>query len=562
MCGIIGFLGLSGAVSETLEGLQALEYRGYDSAGLSYLQDGEIKTIKSVGNISKLKQRVTLEDAHIAIGHTRWATHGGVTEANCHPHLSNCGRVSVVHNGIIENYKELIKMLATHGITMKSETDTEVIPNLVSLYMDKGLLGAVREASKHLRGSYAFLAMSPLEPETLVATRKGRQPLIVGKGDGFVYVSSDLPTARQKCGEIYILEQDEFCQIGKDSIDFGYEKEQLNLLLNVEKPCRGDFTTWMEKEIFEIPTVIERICGEYEKIIRTQEFGKLQNKLNSAGTVHIAACGTAYHAGLVLGQLLESQRGIRTRVYIASELGVNGAFLNEGDLGVVVSQSGETADTLSALQLFKERDLPVLAICNVEGSSIARYSDFVLPTLAGTEIAVASTKAFIAQTLVSTIVANPGIGFATLVDDAREILSRANDIRQLASKYRDIRSIFFLGTGLGAILAQESALKVKEITYKHCEGFPSGELKHGTLALVDTETLSIIINTMTCSKTATKLENARHEVAARGSHTEEFISTSYVIGAIPAFLFSLYLSQELNLNPDQPRNLAKSVTVE
>ncbi|MCL2587441.1 MAG: glutamine--fructose-6-phosphate transaminase (isomerizing) [Firmicutes bacterium] len=556
MCGIIGFLGLGGAVKEAIEGLEALEYRGYDSAGISFLKDGRVKTIKSVGNISKLKEKVIIEDAHIAIGHTRWATHGGVTEANSHPHLSHDGRVIVVHNGIIENYKDLI------DFPRKSETDTEVIPNLISKYMDKGLLVAVKEASKHLRGSYAFLAMSPLEPNTLVATRFGRQPLVIGEGKDFIYVSSDLPTARQKCHTIYVLEEGEFVSIADEKIDFGFEKEPLNLEIEIKPVTKEGYSTFMEKEIFEIPSVIEKIIKNYENIIQGNEFKKLSRKIKNARTVHITACGTAYHSGLVLAQLLESHQGVRTKTYIASELPFADAFFEEGDLGVVISQSGETADTLSAMQIFKEHGLPVAALCNVEGSSIARYCDFLLPTLAGTEIAVASTKAFIAQTIVATIVARQGIPPKSLISQAREVLIQAPRMKELAKEYRDIRSIFFLGKGLDATLALESALKVKEITYKHCEGFPSGELKHGTLALVDDQTLTIMLCTSNDEKLRAKQENAKYEVKARGSHTEEFTADNFLVGAMHAQLFSLYLAQELGLNPDQPRNLAKSVTVE
>ena len=631
MCGIIGFLGGLDAVGETVRGLQTLEYRGYDSAGLSFLQNDKLVTIKAVGNVSNLQRKV-LESttasergqSQIAIGHTRWATHGGVTEVNSHPHLSADARVGVVHNGIIENYKDIAKTLAEQGITLTSQTDTEVIPNLVALNLKDNLLKAVKEASKYLKGSYAFLALSPLFPDQLVATRNGRQPLVIGLADGFTYVSSDLPTARAKCSEIYVLEEGEFALVERGKVEFFddtgiVQKNPLTLDIDTRPASKEGFSTFMEKEIFEIPSIIERIEERYAKITQREEFQNLLQRMRSSDTVHITACGTAYHAGLILAQLLESHCGIRAKAYVASELPYLGALIRENDLGVVISQSGETADTLSALQLFKERGLPVLAICNVEGSSIARYCDYLLPTFAGAEIAVASTKAFIAQVLVSSILTDrvgaeemrayitprrsgtpsrptiinesdirqgvrvdsprlprsdirsyllsPDRPYPCRIQDlARKVLEDAPALKELAKRYRDVRSIFFLGKGLDATLALESALKVKEITYKHCEGFPSGELKHGTLALVDEDTLTIIIDTSGDEKIRAKLENARHEVSARGSFTEEFSisfgANSFVVGVMHAQLFALYLSVELGLNPDQPRNLAKSVTVE
>jgi len=550
MCGIIGFLGMGGAISQTLDGLQELEYRGYDSAGLSYIDGDEIKTVKAVGNVSSLRQIAPEFEGKVAIGHTRWATHGGVTVENSHPHVSWDNRVSVVHNGIIENYRQIIDEF---NFTMKSQTDTEVIPNLVSLYLDGSLLDAVKKASSHLRGSYAFLSMSVTEPGTLVAARRGRQPLVIGKGRGFIYVSSDLPTAKQKCNEIYTLDDGEFCLIKQGEIIFETKKQPLDFDIESALVTKGDFDTFMEKEIFEVPEVVSRILKKYETI----DLGEIRQKLRCAGTVHIAACGTAYHSGLVLAQLVEQSLKVRVRTYIASELPYQSAILKSGDVGVVISQSGETADTISAMQLFRENGLDVIAICNVEGSSIARYCDFLLPTFAGAEIAVASTKAFVAQVLVSAILTEQvpkEFDFATL--------DKSNEIKQLAKKYEGIKKMFFLGKGLDSILALECALKVKEITYKHCEGFPSGELKHGTLALVDDETLTVMLCTSKDEKLIAKLDNARHEVVARGSHIIDVASKDFITGAIWAQLFSLYLAKELGLNPDQPRNLAKSVTVE
>ena len=609
MCGIIGFLSTkhkqspnkNSALGNTLDGLKSLEYRGYDSAGIAFPTRTGFTVIRSVGNVDKLITKVGNEthDAPLAIGHTRWATHGRVSEINAHPHVSSDGRVAVVHNGIISNYQEIRTILAQKGIEMKSQTDTEVIPNLISLFLpdennaqnkrktsQTELLHAVKRAVGHLHGSYAFLAISN-DSETIVATRKGRQPLTLGSAKDFYYITSDIPTAKEKCKTIYALEENEFLQVNKQGFTF-YKDDRVikkNPLTNIKrtpKPDKGTFPTFMEKEIFEIPKVISRIGINYGKIAKTTSFQEAVTALRTSQTVHIAACGTAYHAGLVIGQMIESKLKKRTKIYIASEMPYQSPLVGKNDIGIIISQSGETADTLSALQLMKEHGLPTIGICNVEGSSISRYVDWFLPTLAGTEVAVASTKAYIAQvTIGSILVKNAEAStFATLPhvamkNYAQNLLEVAPEIKAMARKYRDIKRIFFLGKGVGAISALEAALKVKEITYKHCEGWPAGELKHGTLSLVDQDTLTIIF--ANCSmrdmppqymaSMREKLSNAEAEVKARGSKTwvinggRANDDVFPVLDVMLAQLFALYLAEELKLNPDQPRNLAKSVTV-
>jgi len=640
MCGIIGFLNTSknettkeNAIKHTLEGLKSLEYRGYDSAGITFPcpDNKEFITIKSVGNVDRLVEKVelfnnsSLVTCHLSLGHTRWATHGGVSEINAHPHISHCGRIVVVHNGIISNHQEIRKSLADKGIIMKSQTDTEVIPNLISLFLKKqpsdnnsALLQAVKRATDYLHGSFAFLAIE-IGTQSIVATRKGRQPLTIGNANGFHYITSDIPAAQEKCKTLYALEDNEFAEVTRSGITFynkdnnqlkAIQKKPLSNIKKVPKPSKGEFATFMEKEIFEIPSVIRRIGKEYDKISATSQFQDAVNLLRKCDTVHIAACGTAYHAGLMLGMMLESTLKKRTKVYIASEMPYQNPLISKKDIGIVISQSGETADTLSALQLMKERNLPTIGICNVEGSSISRYVDYFLPTLAGTEVAVASTKAYIAQVMVGTILTNEAVKttkeqklqreccntkqqrtrihrppetwqskLVPLAKQAQELLKSAPGIKMLAKQYRDANRIFFLGKNMGVITALESALKVKEITYKHCEGFPAGELKHGTLSLVDQNTLTIIFrdpikqpslehnlvydvthNTQDNVSMREKLDNARAEVEARGSHIWE-ITGNPTLSAIPAQLFALYIAEELSLNPDQPRNLAKSVTV-
>ncbi|MCL2621412.1 MAG: glutamine--fructose-6-phosphate transaminase (isomerizing) [Firmicutes bacterium] len=585
MCGIIGYVGKKNAVKEVGEGLLSLEYRGYDSAGISHLLDGQIKTVRAVGFVSNLLEKVknekvdadTIGGIDVAIGHTRWATHGGVSEANAHPHRNSNGTISVVHNGIIENYIELRKELEDSGFELYSQTDTEVIPCLIFNYVKSGLtlLEAVKKTMQRLEGSSAILAISIENPGEIIAARRDRQPLNLGLDEhGDAYMSSDMPTARARCKIVYSLESDEYARITHGKIEFYNEKGKITktpLALGAapKKAEKGEYSTFMEKEINEIPRVISDIAKEYTKIIATDEFKDFIARLKNCGTLHIAACGTSYHAGLTIAQLLESLCKIRCKVHVASEMYNENVFLEQGDIALVISQSGETADTLMALQIFKKHGLYVAAICNVEGSSIYRYSDYSLPSHAGTEIAVASTKAFIAQAIVGHIIKDVLHGnenlekqFAPFSKGAAEIIAKADQVKAMAKQYKDIKNIFFLGKGGGAIIALEAALKVKEITYRHCEGFPAGELKHGTLALVDDQTLNIAISSHDHRKNE-KIQNAIAEVGARGSQVWVLpIPFDSLLSVIYAQLFALYLAQEIGNNPDKPRNLAKSVTVD
>ncbi|MCL2755636.1 MAG: glutamine--fructose-6-phosphate transaminase (isomerizing) [Firmicutes bacterium] len=586
MCGVIGFLGPN-AVPNTVDGLESLEYRGYDSAGVSFQNGRELRVIKSVGNVAKLRKKVLGQydsDVMTAIGHTRWATHGGVSEINTHPHISYCGKISVVHNGIIENYKEVITFLQTKDIEMKSQTDTEVIPHLISYYLDGNLLDAVKRAKTHLRGSYSFLVTCATFPNVMVAARHGRQPLTIGVGNDFYFVTSDIPSAKAKTDLLYALEDDEFAVIKKDWLVFYNDEREIKkkpLALDIEtyKIDKEGYSTFMEKEIFEIPNIIRRIITEYKNIVRTKQFKQVVKKVQDCDTVHIAACGTAYHAGLMIAQLLESKCRIRTRVYIASEVAFQSPLFKENDVGMVISQSGETADTMSALRIMKESGLETIGICNVAGSSISRQVDYFLPIFAGTEVAVASTKAYIAQVVVGAILVWTMQKEKSLFEDLSALaqsieiyLESADSIQSIAKQQRKATKMFILGKGLDFVSALESALKIKEITYKHCEGFAAGELKHGTLSLVDKDTLTIVINTEPDNQAKKlKLDNASNEVMARGSRVwipdlssvmSEPNSLSFILGVIPSQLFALYLAQSLKLCPDKPRNLAKAVTVE
>jgi len=569
MCGIIGYLGKRDAIKEVTAGLQSLEYRGYDSAGIAYVQGGYIHTVKRVGHVAELVQAT--EDLprviSLAIGHTRWATHGGATENNSHPHVSHDGTVAVAHNGIIENYAELRKDLTERGVVFKSDTDTEVIPNLIAISESgREFLPAVVQATKSLHGSYAFLAVSKKHHNQIVAVKNGSQPLVIGVNKDAVYISSDTPTLSAKCDKIYALEDTEFALVDAMGVKFFtngkyINKQPLVLSAKAVAPTKGKYATFMEKEIREIPDVITNIAKTYAD----KDLTVLVDKIKACDTIHIAACGTSYHAGLYIARLFEARGIKRVIVHVASELPHANPMLSPRDIGLVISQSGETADTLLAMKMFKSNGLYTVAICNVEGSSIWRYADVALPTVAGVEVAVASTKAYIAQTLVGEVIANAVTGvptdFAEYATVADEILFIAETVRVKAKQFRDIQKIFFLGKGMSTITALESALKVKEITYRHCEGISAGELKHGTLALVDDKTLCIVL-TPTDAHAAGKLINSIQEVKSRGANVWVIPAVASSLGILFGQLFALFLAVELELNPDKPRNLAKSVTVE
>lgn len=593
MCGIIGFIGNGNGVSSVIDGLEKLEYRGYDSAGIAFLNNQNIMTtVKAVGHVEALTQKVhnanLPQDCSICIGHTRWATHGGVSELNAHPHLSNNQRFAVVHNGIIENYLELIEFLKSKGLIMHSQTDTEVIPNLLQYYskQESDLKIIVQKTLKHLKGSFAIVVMDSLSPDTLICA-KHHMPLNVACTETFTYITSDIPTALTKSKTVYVMDDDETAIITSIGVQFlkndtAVTKAPIEQTNNNELITKLNYTTYMEKEINDIPIVFENLISHYRKNPINKRILKL---MDEARTVHIAACGTAYHAGLTLGCLLERYCGVRTKVHIASEFRYARPLLFDSDIGIIISQSGETADSIAAMRLIKEQALPVISICNTANSTIAQHADFNMPTMAGFEIAVASTKAYCAQVLLAAIIANElhlfqhnkplyeASDFAPLPILAREVIALHEQIKAYAEHHKNVARIFFLGKDMDYFASMESALKVKEITYLQCEGYAAGELKHGTLSLVDKDTLTIVYQTD--KELAPKTANAAEEVRARGSKiltigTEAkkcslAIPNSpllFAYSVIPAQLFALRLAQLKNLNPDKPRNLAKSVTVE
>jgi glucosamine--fructose-6-phosphate aminotransferase (isomerizing) len=569
MCGIFGVLGCSRPIKETLKGLETLEYRGYDSAGVAYIEGDEIKTIKSVGGIEKLKQRAGDKagaeiPAQIAVGHTRWATHGGVSEENSHPHLSADNSIAVVHNGIIENYEECAVYLAKRGIRLRTAVDTEVIPNILYLFYNNGrdIQKSVRAAMKLLKGDYAFSAVFRDMPDMMLLCKHGNMPLHVGIADSAYYTGSDILAFPKQCTGTITLESGEFAIVEKARARFFNETGEVTktaapLSVNTEAVTKNGFATFMEKEINEIPKTITNILQYYKD---NQNISAFRRMLKDCDCVHIAGCGTSYHAGLIIGAMIEERLRIRTKVHIASEFNED-TILSRREICFVISQSGETADVIAAMKIMKRRGLPIVALCNVQTSTVARESTLCFPLLCGAEIAVASTKAFVASILVGAVLVGGGNGLSGLASKAQKIIKEHHPNIPLPTETNDINKIFFIGKGADYFIALESALKVKEITYMHCEGFPAAELKHGTLSLVDGKTLAVAY--MSGDKdVCAKINNAVMEISARGGRVIAVEPLPRIIKIIPAQIFALQLSQRLGINPDRPRNLAKSVTVE
>jgi glucosamine--fructose-6-phosphate aminotransferase (isomerizing) len=543
MCGIFGVIGTMSPVADTVKGLEILEYRGYDSAGIAYFMNDKIKTIKSTGNIVNLKAKIFnsvlgVQTALPVIGHTRWATNGKATEENAHPHLSANGNIAVVHNGIIENYNECVKYLKNHNIQLKTNVDTEVIPNILAatnydLY----------ETMQILKGDYAICGIYQNNRNSVFVAKHGNMPLHIGFANTAIYVTSDILALPDECKSMTTLDDNEYGTVSKMNAVFYHGKKEVQKLRvpippNTNVITKNGFTSFMEKEINDIPAALKNITEYYTKT-------KIDINWREYSCIHIIGCGTSYHAGLIIGSLFEKNLNVRTKVHIASEF-TKDTILGGNEIAAVISQSGETADTLSAMQVLKAHNLPIVAICNVLTSTIAKKADYVLPMLCGTEVAVASTKAFVATAAIGQILA--GLNPKTELN--------ISTLPQLPLPNNNINKIFFIGKGIGYYLALEAALKVKEVTYTHCEGYASGELKHGTLSLVDANTLAIALSD------DVKTQNALQEISARSGITISISGDEEINKIIPVQIFALRLSQKLGLNPDRPRNLAKSVTVE
>ena len=610
MCGIVGYIGPRDALPVLLRGLRRLEYRGYDSAGVALMNDGGLDVRKAVGKIATLEAALAgaPPPGRLGIAHTRWATHGRPSVANAHPHV-DCGRrLALVHNGIIENYRELRRELAAEGHRFFSETDTEVIAHLIERYLTAGLPEAVRRAAQELRGAYAVACISADAPEMLVVVRSGSSPLVIGVGNGEVFLASDIPALIGETRAVLVLEEGELAVLTAGTAALctldgvPVHRPPIAIPWDGEAAEKGGYPHFMLKEICEQPeavrnTLRERVDPEAGEV-RLPELGLPDRELAGLNRLCFVACGTSWHAALVGKYLVEAFARLPVEVDIASEFRYRQPVLDSRVLTVPISQSGETADTLAALREAKDRGSRAVAICNVVGSSVAREADGVLYTRAGLEIGVASTKAFTAQlTALLLLALKLGLarGFADrgLVRDVLkgvwEIpdlmagwLRQADAIRGVAARLAASRDVLYLGRGLHYPLALEGALKLKEISYIHAEGYPAGEMKHGPIALIGEGTPVVAIAPWgpTADKMASNIEEVKARdglVVAVATAGDSEIGTRAdivipippalhwvqpLLVALPLQLLAYHLGVLRGCDVDQPRNLAKSVTVE
>lgn len=609
MCGIAGYIGPKNAVDVVFDQLKRLEYRGYDSAGIAYLQGDHIEVTKRAGKLTELGKALfeSPKTAHLAIAHSRWATHGGPTNENAHPHYDAFERVAIIHNGIIENYLELKQELAARGHKFKSQTDTEVAAHVIGEEYEKGvpLEQAARAASKRLRGAFSLVIMSHTEPEKIVCVRNA-SPLVLGLGQGENMLASDIPALLPYTREVIIMEENTIGILTKDSVQILDQEGRVTPLKpmhvewDVASAERGGFEHFMLKEIHDQPQVMRQVtAGRVDEsgVVRLEGVFN-ENVWNEIDRVNIIACGTAYHAGLMGKHFFESTLRLPTDVYFSSEFRYGNPVLSPKSLAIFVSQSGETADTLAALRLCKERRIRTLGIVNVIGSSIARECDRTIFTQAGPEISVASTKAYTAQVMVFTLLGLyiaqvqevPGVRVEEYVaelmrmdDLAEKCLELEESIIKIAEEIRSMPLCFFLGRGADASVAFEGALKLKEIAYIPTQEYPAGEMKHGPLALITEDVVSIF--GCTDSTVRDKVLSNMKEVQARAGKclaitTEDdnlmeqaadwtvkiprtkFDFLNALLTIIPLQLLSYHIARLNGCEIDQPRNLAKSVTVE
>jgi len=602
MCGIVGYIGARDSVELLLSGLESLEYRGYDSAGIAVFDGEKIAVKKEKGRLAGLRD--ILKDSpisgNIGIGHTRWATHGVPSAKNSHPHLNNKNDIAVVHNGIIENHEAIKKFLEENGYHFISETDTEVIPNLIDYYYEGNLLEAVQKAARKLDGSYAIGVVAKSEPDKIVAVRKD-SPLIVGLTDDGNFIASDIPAILSETRDVYLLNDGEFVTLKKDSVTLcdidgnPIKKDVYKVQFSAQASQKEGYDHFMLKEIHEQPQAIRNtLRGRLDKDLNLSlDNIKFTDDIKK---LYIVACGTAYHAGLIGKKAIESLSGLPCEVCLASEFRYGEPLIDDTTAVLVVSQSGETADTLAVLRMAKKLGNKVYAITNVVGSSVAREADYVFYTYAGPEIAVASTKAYTTQLVAFYLFA---LALAeqkkkvsqNIIDDiknqllkmdevATSVLDLADEIKALAEKIAGEHDIYFLGRGLDYTVAMEASLKLKEISYIHSDAYASGELKHGPIALIENDT--VVISICTNPDISNKLSSNVKEVLARGAKTIGFTSCLSDTAAygdviklpqidpllaplpaiIPLQMLAYYVCTAKGFDVDKPRNLAKSVTVE
>ncbi len=610
MCGIVGCVTAGADAPRILiESLKRLEYRGYDSAGVAIIKDGAIETMREVGKLSNLES--TLGNSGLmggtGLGHTRWATHGRPTEVNAHPHRDGSGRIVVVHNGIIENFRELRKELQDAGHEFASDTDSEVIAHLVQSNFSGNLTEAVHASIQRLQGAYAIGVMHADEPELIVGARKDC-PLVVGLGDGENFLASDVTAVMDQTTTVVYLDDGDIATIRRESVAIQNAQGEpvefvpTKISWSLSQAERGGYPHFMLKEIHEQPTVIsDTLLGrldEEEGEVRLEELALSDDDIREIKRVNIIACGTSWHAGQVAKFYIEQFARIPVDVDYASELRYRSPVLEKGGLMIAISQSGETADTIAAMRMAREAGCSIVGVCNVIGSTIVRESDGTIMTHAGPEIGVASTKAFVSQ-LVALLLLSIKLGRVRGVltkEDVQEhcrkirhlpkavesVLQTENHVRKVALKYVSAQDFLFIGRGVNYPIALEGALKLKEISYIHAEGYPAGEMKHGPIALLDEKLPVVAICTKSAiyDKIVTNVEEARVRdakmivIANAGDEdikevaddviyvpeVDEFLSP--IINVVPLQLLSYFVAHERGCDVDQPRNLAKSVTVE
>jgi glutamine---fructose-6-phosphate transaminase (isomerizing) len=608
MCGIVGYVGPKQATDVLLAGLASLEYRGYDSAGLAIMDGDGLEVRRRVGKLVNLRDAVTESpmEGTTGIGHTRWATHGRPTEENAHPHTDCTGAIAVVHNGIIENFVELRNELTAAGHTFRSETDTETIAHLIESHYDGDLTDAVRRAIAHLEGSYALAAVHADNPETVVAARKD-SPLIIGVGSGENIVASDVPAVLAHTREVMVLEDGDVATVTRDGVvvidGAGLERtpEMMHIDWDLAAAEKGGYEDFMLKEIHEQPAAVAAtLRGRMspDGLIQLSELQMTEEAIRRVSRVFIIACGTSYHAGLIGKRLIESWVRLPVEVDVSSEFRYSEPILGDDVMVVAITQSGETADTLAGVREAREAGAKVMAISNVVGSRVTREADGVIYTHAGPEIGVAATKTFTSQIAALYVLALhlaqvrgtlPPARVAAIWDELvrlpeaiEEVLANEDQVEECARDYNGAASSLFLGRGLGVPVAMEGALKLKEISYIHAEAYAAGEMKHGPIALITSEMPVVVV--ATAGRTYDKVVSNVEEVRARGgriiavaSEGDEEICrqaecvlrvplTSEDLMPIPAVvplqLLAYHIAKMRGCNVDQPRNLAKSVTVE
>lgn len=603
MCGIVGYIGAKNCADVLLSGLSSLEYRGYDSAGIAVFENETIKTVKTCGRLAALRDKLQNEGAphgDCGIGHTRWATHGKPSDENAHPHSGS--KVTIVHNGIIENYIGLKAKLEGKGYKFLSDTDTEVAAKLIDYYYHGDPLEAIRDAVSNIRGSYAFGILFSDIPETIYAIRKD-SPLIVAKGENESFIASDIPAILKYTRNYYLIEENEVAVLTHEGVKFTtldgdpIEKQTQTATWDVAAAEKGGYRHFMLKEIFEQPTAIKNTVSPRIADNKIVFDGIDYGEFKGINRINIVACGTAMHAGMVAKYAIESMARIPVNVDIASEFRYRDPILDENDCLIIISQSGETADTLAALRLAKSNGVKTIAVVNVVGSSIAREADHVIYTWAGPEIAVASTKAYSVQLSVMYMLAariareNGKLGdneYKTFCEWLKKLpqtiegmLKEQENCQRLASLYQNAKSLFFIGRGLDYAVAMEGSLKLKEISYIHSEAYAAGELKHGPISLIVDGVPVFAVSTQ--KKIAEKTISNIKEVKARGANVlllcrkgcenqsvaDEVIELPDLpdifmpsVAIIPLQMFAYYIAVLKGYDVDKPRNLAKSVTVE